>query len=150
MVACASVAAVVALASPAAAAVGSSTAVQATPSPATVGRLVQLTATVTCADDPSGGLGVTFSDGTDNIGTIDVDSAGHTTLNTAFTTTGTHEITAAYNGNTNCGASFTTLDVTVSDAPPPPPPPDNGGGCLLCDSLIGFHTGDIHNTLIIH
>ena len=150
MVACASVAAVVALAFPAAAAVGSSTTVQAIPSSATVRQLVQLAATITCTDDPSGGLGVTFFDGMDNIGTVDVAANGQASLNTGFTTTGSHEITVAYNGNTNCGASFTTTTVTVSDAPPPPPPPVNGGGCLLCDSLIGFHVGNINNPVIIH
>jgi hypothetical protein len=149
MVAVAAVTAVLTFASPAAALVGSSTSLQATPSSATVGQLVRLTATVTCSVDPIGGLGVSFFDGGDDIGTVQVGTNGQVALNTGFTTTGTHTITATYNGNAACGASYTTTSVTVSDAPPPPPPPSDGG-CLLCDSLIGFHVGNINNPVIIH
>lgn len=150
-VACAAVAAVVSFASPAVAVDQSSTSVQATPSAATVGQAVQLTATITCPEDPSPGLGVTFFDGGDIIATAPVSTTGLSTLTTNFATTGTHTITAAYNGNDDCGASNDTTDVTVSAVTPPPPPPDhNPGWCFLCDSPIGFHVGNVHNVINIH
>ncbi|GAA3093178.1 hypothetical protein GCM10010464_65980 [Pseudonocardia yunnanensis] len=83
-------------------------------------------ATVTCSAPPGGGLGVTFFDGANLLDTVPVDANGSASLATSFDTTGTHEITAAYNGNDNCGASNDTTTVEISDAPPPPPPPVGG------------------------
>jgi len=137
----AALASVVAFASPAAAAVPSTTSVTATPAAATVGQTVQLTATVTCSADPSGGLGVTFFDGPDLLATAPVNASGQATLPTTFSTTGSHTITAAYNGNADCFASNSTTTVQVSEAPPVPPTTP----CLLCGSLIGFTVGNIHN-----
>ncbi|MCA1222362.1 Ig-like domain-containing protein [Streptomyces sp. 8L] len=151
-IAAAALAAVVGAAAPAAAA-DSSTALQVSPSTATVGSQVTLTATVSCPEDPTGGLGVTFFDGGDELDTVGLDSGGQATLNTSFSTTGTHTITAAYNGNQvggeGCGASSTTATVTVTDSPTPP----NPGPCLLLcapslgTSLINFSTGDINNNI---
>jgi hypothetical protein len=142
-------AAVVAFASPAAAAVQSSTSVQATPSAATVGAPVVLNATVTCADDPSGGLGVTFFDGEDLLDTVPVGANGEAELTANFTSTGTHNITATYNGNDACFASHSETTVVVSAAPVPPTTP--GGFCLLaCGGLISFNAGNIHNEINIH
>jgi hypothetical protein len=136
-------AAVVGLASPAAAADPSTTTVAASPPAAVVDAKVTLTATVTCAGDPSSGLGVTFFDGVDLLATVPVSAGGQSQLITAFTVTGTHKITAAYNGNTACNASYGETEVAVSAAPPAPPA---GGACFLaCDGLVGFTTGDIHN-----
>ncbi|WP_322974227.1 Ig-like domain-containing protein [Actinacidiphila epipremni] len=125
----------------------STTTVQASPASATTGQLVTLTATVTCTSDPSTGLGVTFFDGPDLLATAPVGTDGVSTLTTGFTTTGTHTITAAYNGDDGCGASNDTTDVTVSEAPPTPP--SNTPGCLLC-GLIDFGVGDIHNEINSH
>jgi hypothetical protein len=145
----AAMAAVVAFASPAAAAVQSSTSVQATPSAATIGAPVALHATVTCADDPSGGLGLTFFDGENLLATAPVGADGEAELTTTFTSTGTHTITAAYNGNDNCFASHSETTVVVSAAPVPPTAPD--GFCLLsCGGLISFKAGNIHNEINIH
>ncbi|MEV6012956.1 Ig-like domain-containing protein [Streptomyces sp. NPDC051976] len=141
LVAAATAAAVMALAPSAAALDQSSTSVQASPSSATTGQLVTLNATVTCSSDPSGGLGVSFFDGTNLLATAPVSTTGQSTLTTGFTTTGTHTITAAYNGDDSCSASNATTDVTVSATPPPP---SNTPGCLLC-GLLDVHFGDVTN-----
>ncbi|MGW3341479.1 Ig-like domain-containing protein [Streptomyces sp. NPDC001009] len=146
MVAATAAATVLFLAPSAAAADPSSTTVQATPSSATTGQLVTLAATVTCSSDPSGGLGVSFFDGEDLLATAPVSADGNSSLTTGFTTTGTHTITAAYNGDDSCGASSDTTTVTVSQAPAPPA---DDPGCLLC-GLIDFHTGDIHNEVNVN
>ncbi|WP_370370491.1 Ig-like domain-containing protein [Catenulispora sp. GP43] len=146
--------ALVAFASPAVAQVTSSTSVVAVPSSAATGQAVDLNATVTCAGDPSGGLGMTFFDGGTLLTTVPVAADGTATYATSFTTTGTHTITAAYNGNDNCDASnsTTTVDVTSTPAPTPTPP----GLCLLvCGSLVSVNVEDnytynIHNTYNIY
>lgn len=138
---------VVGMASPAAAAVQSTTTVQASPSATTVGAPVELSATVTCADDPSGGLGMTFFDGGDILATVPVGPDGQASYTTGFATTGSHTVTAAYNGNDNCFASNDETTVTVS-ATPVPPTPTPGGFCLLaCGGLISFNVGNIHNEI---
>ncbi|MDV9187443.1 Ig-like domain-containing protein [Streptomyces sp. SR27] len=147
LVAAAALAAVIGLATPAAA-VDSSTTVQASPSTTTVGNPATLTATVACAEDPSGGLGVTFWDGPDVLDTIAVNSSGQATYTATFNVTGTHTITAAYNGNTGCDASSNTTTVTVTQTPAPPTP----GPCLLLcggPGLFNFSTGNIHNEVNI-
>ncbi|MFJ2271956.1 Ig-like domain-containing protein [Streptomyces sp. NPDC087849] len=139
---------VVALASPAAAAESSTTTVQASPSAAAIGQPVNLTATVTCAGDPSGGLGMTFFDGGDILDTVPVTAAGAAVYTAHLSTVGTHAITAAYNGNDNCSASNAETAVVMSAAPVPPP---LNGLCLLaCGGLINFNVGDIHNEVNIY
>ncbi|GAA1216827.1 hypothetical protein GCM10009608_62430 [Pseudonocardia alaniniphila] len=119
--------------------VQSTTTVQASPSSATVGQEVVLTATVTCPGfPPQGGLGVTFFDGANLLDTVPVNGSGQASLTTTFTTVGPHEITAAYNGNGNCGASNATTTVQVTSAPDPPNPPTPcpcGGG----SGLVNIH-----------
>ncbi|MFC5956274.1 Ig-like domain-containing protein [Streptomyces pratens] len=137
-----------AFASPAAAAEPSTTTVQASPSAATIGQPVTLTTTVTCAGDPSGGLGMTFFDGGDILDTVPVTAAGAAVYTAHLSTVGTHTITAAYNGNDNCSASSAEATVVMSAAPVPPPP--NGLCLLACGGLINFHVGDIHNEINIH
>jgi hypothetical protein len=135
----AAMAAVVAVASPAAAA-QSGTTVQATPQTAAIGQSVGLTATVTCAEDPSGGLGMTFFDGGDILATVPVGADGRAAYTAGFASTGAHTITAAYNGNDNCSASNSSTTVEVSVLPPLP--------CLLlCGSggVVNNNVGDIHN-----
>lgn len=143
-------AAVVGLASPAAAAVDSTTTVTASPSAANVGVPVTLTATVICDADPTEGLGVTFFDGGDILRTVSVGAGGQAEHTASFTTTGTHTITAAYNGNDNCFASNNTTTVVVSAVPVPPTPPANGFCFLACGGLIGFTVGDINNNINVH
>ena len=85
-----------------------------------------LTAQVTCAGDPSGGLlGVTFWDGGDILEeTVPVTSDGAAVHKEKLSTVGTHTITAAYNGNANCGASHAETTVVMSEAQVPPTIPD--------------------------
>ena len=106
--------------------VTSSTTVQASPAAATTGEQVTLTATVTCPGFSPGGLGVTFFDGPSLLETVPVDAGGQAALTTSFSTTGTHEITTAYNGDSNCAASNDTTSVEVSAAPAPPTPTPPG------------------------
>ncbi len=142
-VAAAAMTAVVALASPAAAAGPSTTAVQASPSAVTVGQSVSLSATVSCAGDPSGGLGMTFFDGSTLLDTVPVSAAGAASYTTSLSTAGSHTITAAYNGNDNCTASNAVTTVVVSAAPTP-----SNGLCLLaCSGLINFNVGNINNEI---
>jgi hypothetical protein len=144
MVVPAALAAVGAFTSPAVAAEPSTTTVQATPSSASIGAQVHLTATVTCAVGPSGGLGVTFFDGATLLDTVPVAADGTAQLNTTFTAPGTHSITGAYNGNDNCGASSGTTTVQVSAATTPPS--GNGACFLLCGgALVNFSVGNINN-----
>lgn len=140
-------AAVLGLASPAWA-VASSTTVTATPQTAQVGASVQLAATVDCPADPTGGLGVTFFDGANELDTVPVNANGQATYTTTFSTGGSHTVTAAYNGNTECDASNNTTTVQVTSAPTPPGP--TPGFCLLvCGGLINFSVGDINNNINI-
>ncbi|MGW1555225.1 Ig-like domain-containing protein [Streptomyces sp. NPDC002144] len=136
-------AAVLGLASPAWA-VASSTTVTAIPASAVVGSPVLLTATVDCTADPSGGLGVTFFDGPTLLDTVPVSVDGQASYTTTFTTTGSHDITAAYNGNAECDASSSTTTVQVTPLAPGPTP----GGCfLLCNGLINFSVSNSNNTV---
>lgn len=140
-------AAVLGLASPAWAA-GSSTTVTATPPTAAVNTPVQLQATIDCPADPTGGLGVTFFDGSDLLDTVLVNANGQASYTATFTTVGTHTIVAAYNGNANCDASNNRTTVQVTSAPTPPTPAP--GLCLLaCGGLINYHftVGDITNNI---
>jgi Bacterial Ig-like domain (group 3) len=107
-------------------AMSSSTVVEASPTAATVGERVVLTATVNCTGTAEGGLGVTFFDGSNLLATVDVDPNGFASLATSFITTGEHLITAAYNGTDSCSASNDETTVAVSDAPAPPAPPLGG------------------------
>ncbi|NXY93063.1 Ig-like domain repeat protein [Streptomyces sp. BR123] len=138
-------AAVLGLGSPAWA-VPSSTTVTATPQSAAVGAPVHLVATVDCPSDPAGGLGVTFFDGSDLLGTVPVQANGQAGYIATFATTGSHSITAAYNGNADCDASHSTTVVQVTSAPTLPTP----GFCfLVCSGPINFSVGDINNTVTI-
>lgn len=110
--------AVVGVASPAAAADQSTTTLQVSPTTAAAGSPVQLTARVFCPGEPGGGngLGVTFFDGGDILETRPVVANGFANYVARFATTGTHTITAAYNGNVNCFASNAEATVTVTPA----------------------------------
>jgi Big-like domain-containing protein len=134
-------------ASPAAAAELSTTTVQASPSQVTTGQLVNLSATVTCAGDPGGGLGMTFFDGPAILATTPVSSDGKSSYTATFTSIGTHTITAAYNGNNNCNASTNTTTIEVSATLTPPTPPNLP--CYPCNGIVNFTTGDIHNEVTI-
>lgn len=117
--------------------VQSTTTVQASPSSATTGQEVVLTATVTCPGfPPQGGLGVTFFDGPNLLDTVPVNVSGQASLTTSFTTEGAHEITAAYNGNGNCGASNDTMTAQVTSVPTPPAPTTS---CRCGSGLVNIY-----------
>ncbi len=140
----AAMAAVLVFASPAAAAEQSTTTVEAVPASVTVGDSVDLIATVTCpGGDPGPGLGVTFFDGAELLDSVRVGADGRATLPASFETPGTHNITAAYNGNADCFASSDETTVSVSDAPPPPVAP--ALICNTCGNTVNIYQGDIHN-----
>jgi len=142
--------------------VGSTTTVVAVPDEATVGESVDLIATVTCTAFTPGGLGVTFFDGAILLDTVPVDAGGAATLTTSFATEGIHEITAAYNGFADCGASNGTMTVDVSDEPTPPipptppTPPTSDDDCRVNNLVIGgnsvaprtFGECDLNNLVI--
>ncbi|MEU1618393.1 Ig-like domain-containing protein [Streptomyces sp. NPDC005722] len=115
----AAIAAVVGVASPAAAAVDSTTTLQVSPPTAAVWAPVQLTATVVCPGDPSGvtDVGMTFFDGGEIMATVPVAANGLATYTARFKTAGVHTVTAAYNGNANCYASNDEGTVTVTGTP---------------------------------
>ncbi|MFF9868167.1 Ig-like domain-containing protein [Streptomyces sp. NPDC013953] len=83
-------------------------------------------ATVDCPAVPAGGLGVTFFDGSDLLGTVPVQANGQASYTATFATAGSRSITAAYNGNEDCDAHNDTTTVQVTSAPTPP-----AGFCLL-------------------
>jgi hypothetical protein len=110
----------------------STTTVEATPVTAGSGQAVTLTAEVGSPADPSGGAGVTFFDGSTLLGTAPVDSSGDASLTTSFPATGTQDIRAAYNGNTDCAASNAATTVDVTSMP-------------ILPGLLGIRTGDTGN-----
>jgi hypothetical protein len=82
---------------------------------------------------------VTFFDGPDLLTTVPLNASGNASHTTTFSTTGSHTITAVYNGDANCAASNATTTVQVSATPPVPPTPPCG-----CGGLINIIIGDIN------
>lgn len=123
----------------------STTMVQASPASASVGEAVTLTAQVSCPADPSGGLGVTFFDGSNLLATVPVDSAGNGSLTTNFSATGSHVITAAYNGDSDCAASNSTTTVNVTSAPAPPASPGLIGNVLGGVNIGNYTSNEINS-----
>jgi hypothetical protein len=84
--------------------------------PATVATAVTLSATVTAgAAIPSGTIA--FFDGTQQIGSGQLDSSGKAVLPISNLSLGSHSFTAAYSGNSNFAASLSTaLSETVVDS----------------------------------
>jgi streptogramin lyase len=92
-----------------------------------VGQTVHLTATVTSTSGTPTGT-VTFFDGSTAIGTQSLDGSGHAVLATAFGSSGSHTLTAVFDGTTdfapslsaaikesvNVAATTTTLSATPS------------------------------------
>jgi hypothetical protein len=97
----------------------STTALSASPNPATVGQSVTFTATVAAGSGVSGtptGT-VTFSSGSTNLGTGTL-SGGTATFSTSSLAAGTYSITAVYGGDSNfAGSSSAAVSLTVSAAP---------------------------------
>jgi hypothetical protein len=87
------------------------TALTATPNPASVNQTVTLKATVTASGlTPAGS--VKFQDGTKSLGSVSL-NGGVATLSTSFRTSGSHVITATYEGGKNYQGSSATLTETI-------------------------------------
>jgi hypothetical protein len=98
----------------AAAAAGTSTTVTSSLNPSFTSAPnngVTLTATVTQTSNsqPVTQSSVTFFDGSSNLGTISLNSAGQAALATSFTTEGNHHISADFNSTASFGASSGSL-----------------------------------------
>src|SRR5262249_35238572 len=91
----------------------STTALTVNISPATVGRSVTLTATVTPAS-PVPTRTVAFQDGSTTLGTATLNASGVAALSTSFTTTGTHNLSAVYGGDNTYKTSTGTVNETVN------------------------------------
>lgn len=104
------------------------TAVLGSPNPSVFGESVTLTATVSvtspAAGTPTGT--VTFKDGVSSLGSSSLSGGGSATLSTSALSTGTHSITAVYNGDGNFTTStssplsqnvVTCCAITVSASP---------------------------------
>jgi hypothetical protein len=102
--------------------VGTSTALSASPNPATFGTLVTFTATVTPSTNalgvPSGT--VTFTDGSTTLGTTTLTvsgSAAKATFSSSSLIGGSHSIKATYNGTPNfAGSASPTVTETIAKA----------------------------------
>ncbi|MDE2593871.1 MAG: Ig-like domain repeat protein [Burkholderiales bacterium] len=105
----------------------STTTLSASASTIEAGQTLTLSVTVSGAS-PTGT--VQFQDGGSNLGAAVTLSNGTATLSTnALTTTGSHSITAAYQGdasNTASTSSAVSLTVTAVSTPPVDPPPSDG------------------------
>lgn len=78
---------------------GTTTSLTSSRNPSTLGQSVTFTATVTAAAGTPTGT-VTFSDGTNVLGSSRLNSAGRATISTTGLSRGSHSIVAAYNGAT--------------------------------------------------
>ena len=97
--------------------IGTTTTVTASPTNVNPGQPVTLSAHVTCPGGTPTGT-VQFFDGTNPIGNATLDAQGNATLVTTSLSTGTHQITAAYQGNEVCPPSVSEpVTVTVGVVP---------------------------------
>jgi hypothetical protein len=85
--------------------------------PSTLGQSLTFTATVTSASGTPTGT-VTFFDGGTSIGTVTL-SGNTATFTTSALTTGSHSITATYNGNATHAASTSSVLTQFVNAAPP-------------------------------
>ena len=100
----------------------STTAVATSANPSVSGQLVTFTATVAAADlgvgTPTGT--VTFKDGASILGTASLNGSGQASFATSSLTVGTHNITAAYGGDTvflpSASPSFTQVVIATGNA----------------------------------
>jgi hypothetical protein len=97
------------------------TALTASPTTATSGTAVNLTATVAEVGGTSVPTGtVTFKDGTTTLGSMTLNGTGVAVYTTSAFGVGSHSITAAYGGDSaNSGSTSTAAAVTVTAVPAP-------------------------------
>ena len=81
----------------------------------TTGQTVTFSVTVKPATGTGTPTGtVTFKDGSVVLGTVTLDANGHATFKFAFSSAGTHDIEAVYNGDSAFASSNATLVETVN------------------------------------
>ena len=96
-----------------------STALTASPNPASSGQPVTLTATISHTAGSGAPTGtVTFSEGGTTLGTATLTSSGTATFSTSALSAGTDTITASYSGDTTYAASNGTGTETVNQVVP--------------------------------
>jgi hypothetical protein len=97
-------------------AAATTTTLTSTPNPSTTGQAVSLSATVTAATGVPTGT-VTFRDGANVLGTVTLVN-GSASLSVSMRTTGTHPLTATYNGSATFAISISaTVNQVVNAAP---------------------------------
>src|SRR5262249_45499946 len=96
--------------------VTTTTTLTSTPNPSTTGQAIALSATVTSATGVPTGT-VTFRDGANVLGTVTLVN-GSASLSVSMRTTGTHPLTATYNGSAMFAVSASaTVNQVVNAAP---------------------------------
>jgi Glycoside hydrolase family 44/Bacterial Ig-like domain (group 3) len=104
-----------------AAAATTSTTLMASPTAATVGQTVQLTASVSAAGAAVSGGTLTFMDGSTVLGTATV-ASGSASLSVSTLAAGSHPLSAVYAGtSTDAGSTSATVTLVVSAAASSPP-----------------------------
>jgi sugar lactone lactonase YvrE len=126
-----------------------STALQGNPNSATVGSPVTLTATVTSVNGATGTVltgTVQFNDGATSLGSITL-SNGTAALTTSTLTPGTHNIVAAYSGDTNDSGSQSApplaeviQQITTTTQLTANPNPANAGATVIFTATVGGAT----------
>ena len=91
------------------------TALNAAPNPALVGQTVTFTATVKAAQGSAVPTGtVTFSNGSNTLGSSTLSTTGSASFSTASLTPGVHTITASYAGDSNFNPSSASVTETIT------------------------------------
>ena len=85
--------------------------------PSTFGQSVTFTATVTAGGSPVTTGSVTFTDGAQALGTVNLNAAGQASLSTSTLSVGPHTISARFNGSGTLAVSSASLTQTVNLAP---------------------------------
>jgi hypothetical protein len=105
--------------------------------PSTPGQSVTFTATVTSSAGTPTGM-VTFKDGTNTLGTDNLDGAGQATFMTSALSTGDHSITAVYGGATNFSGSTSSVLTQTVGGSNDPPTANNGAAATDRDSAVAI------------
>ncbi len=92
------------------------TAVVSSLNPSAFGQSVTFTATVTAGGNPVTTGSVTFTDGVQVLGTVNLNAAGQASMSTSTLSAGTHSISARFNGSGTLAVSSASLTQTVNAA----------------------------------
>jgi hypothetical protein len=98
---------------------GTSTTLTSSPNPSSFGQTVLLSGHVSAADSSAGtpAGSISFSDGSNTLGSAVVDASGNASISTSGLTVGSHAIVATFNGVSGWqGSSSSPVQQTVQDA----------------------------------